>query len=274
MDKICIDELKIFGYHGVFEHENINGQNFYVNAVLFVDTENAGITDNLEYSVDYGSVCNLIKKVMTENTYKLIEAAAQAVAVSILKTYELVKSVDIEIRKPEAPIDMDFRSVSVKIHRSWHTALIALGSNMGDTRAYIEQAVKKLEENDYIKNIKQSELIITKPYGYTNQNDFLNGAVICHTLYLPHKLLEFMQSIENAAGRVRDIHWGPRTLDLDLILYDDEIINDSDLIVPHPDMHNRLFVLEPAAKLAPNYRHPVIGLTLKQLLDSLKNNND
>ena len=273
MDRICIDELKIFAHHGVFEHENLNGQNFYVNAVLYVDTENAGITDNLKYSVDYGSVCGLIKKIMTENTYRLIETAAQTVAASILRNYKLVNSVDIEIRKPEAPIDMEFGSVSVKIHRSWHTALIALGSNIGDSRMYIEEAVNKLRENDYIKDVKQSELIITKPYGYTNQDDFLNGAVICQTLYSPHKLLEFMQSVENDAGRVRDIHWGPRTLDLDLIMYDNEIINDPDLTVPHPDMQNRLFVLEPAAELAPNYRHPVIGLTLSQLLDKLKKND-
>lgn len=100
MDKICIEELKIFAHHGVFEHENINGQNFYVNAVLYVDTESAGISDMLERSVDYGSVCKLIENVMTENTYQLIEAAAQAVASAILRTYELVESVDIEIRKP------------------------------------------------------------------------------------------------------------------------------------------------------------------------------
>lgn len=273
MDRICIKELEIFAHHGVFEHEKINGQNFYVNAVLYVDTESAGISDDLEQSVDYGSVCSLIKKVMTEKNYNLIEAAAQAVACSILCKFRFVKSVDIEIRKPEAPIDMKFDSVSVKIHRSWHTVIIAVGSNMGDSKAYITEAVKKLSENDYIKDLRQSELIVTKPYGYTEQEDFLNGAVICQTIYSPHGLLKLLQSIENEAGRVRKIHWGPRTLDLDLILYDDEIINDADLTVPHPDMHNRMFVLKPAAELAPNYRHPVIGLTLAQLRDKLSEND-
>lgn len=273
MDKICIEELKIFAHHGVFEHENLNGQNFYVNAVLYVDTEGAGISDDLERSVDYGSVCNLIKNVMTENTYRLIETAAQAVASAILRNYDLIESVEIEMRKPEAPIDMEFGSVSVKIHRSWHTAVIALGSNIGDSRAYIEEAVSKLLKNEYIKDVKQSKLIVTKPYGYTDQEDFLNGAVICRTIYSPHGLLRFMQSIENEAGRIREIRWGPRTLDLDLILYDNAIINDPDLIVPHPDMHNRNFVLEPVAELAPGYLHPVLGLTLAQLLEKLKNND-
>ena len=72
MDKIFIEELRIFAHHGVFEHENINGQNFYINAALYVDTENAGINDDLDRSVDYSKVCKLLEKVMTENTFKLI----------------------------------------------------------------------------------------------------------------------------------------------------------------------------------------------------------
>lgn len=270
MDKICIEELKIFAYHGVFEHEKQNGQNFYVNAVLYLDTERAGILDELAYSVDYGSVCKLIEEVMTKNTYRLLESVAQAVATAILCHYKLVNSIDIEIRKPEAPIDMEFGSVSVKISRGWHTAMIALGSNIGNSREYIDKAVNKLRKSTYISNVKQSDLIVTKPYGYTEQDDFLNGAVICRTIYSPHGLLRFMQSIENEAGRTREIHWGPRTLDMDLIFYDNEIINTPDLIVPHPDMHNRTFVLEPAIELAPNYRHPVLGKTLIQLLECLK----
>lgn len=273
MDKICIEELKIFANHGVYEFENINGQNFYVNAVLYVDTEKAAMNDELELSVDYGSVCKLIKEVMTKSVYKLIETAAQAVAMEILKSFELVASVDIEVRKPEAPIDMEFESVSVKIHRGWHTAVIALGSNIGDSRGYIRSALEQLEQSEYIKNVKTSELIVTKPYGYTEQDDFLNGAVVCQTVYSPHALLDFMHEIENNADRTREIHWGPRTLDLDLIFYDDEIIADETLQVPHPDMQNRTFVLEPVAQIAPYYRHPVSGLTVAQMLGRLKSDD-
>lgn len=270
MDKICIDELKIFAHHGVFEHENINGQNFYVNAVLYVDTEKAGISDDLEDSVNCGTVCELIGRVMTENTYKLIETAAQSVAEAILREYDLVHSVDIEIRKPEAPIDMEFGSVSVKINRGWHDVLVALGSNMGDSRSLIENAVAELKNSRCNKDIRCSDLIVTKPYGYTEQDDFINGAVRFRTMLSPHGLLDLLHDIENKAGRKREIHWGPRTLDLDIIFYDKVIMEDDDLIIPHADMHNRSFVLEPAAQLMPNYRHPVLGKTAAQLLDGLK----
>lgn len=270
MDEIRIDNLKIFAHHGVFEHENINGQNFFVNVVLYTDTEKAGMTDELEYSSDYGSVCALIHEVVTQNTFRLIETVAQKTALEILKKFPFVKSVDIEIRKPEAPVEMDFESISVKIHRSWHTAVIALGSNMGDSRKYIENAVKQLENSEYIKDIKISDLIVTKPYGYTEQGDFLNGAVVCQTVMSPYRLLDLMHSIENNAGRTREIHWGPRTLDLDLIFYDNDIIDTPDLTVPHIDMHNRDFVLKPVSQLIPCYRHPIINLTVSQLLERLE----
>lgn len=270
MDRICIDELKVFAHHGVFEHENINGQNFYINAVIYVDTECAGMTDELEYSVDYGSVCSLISDVMTRNTFRLIETAAQSIAEAVLTSFSPVQSIEVEVRKPEAPIEAEFGSVSVKIHRGWHTAVIAVGSNMGDSRSIIGAAVEELRRSRYIKELRQSELIVTKPYGYTEQADFLNGAVVCRTMYSPHGLLGFMQSIENKAGRTREIHWGPRTLDLDLIFYDDEIINDEKLVVPHPDMENRAFVLRPVAEIAPFYRHPVLGASVSQLLKRLE----
>lgn len=273
MDEIRIDNLKVFAHHGVFEYENINGQNFYVNAVLYTDTEKAGTLDRLECSTDYGSVCTLIHKTMTQNTFKLIESVAQKTALEILKNFPLVESVDIEIRKPEAPVEMDFESLSVKVHRGWHTAVIALGSNIGDSRKYIENAVEQLENSEYIKDVKVSDFIVTKPYGYTEQDDFINGALVCRTVLSPHSLLDWLHNIENNADRTREIHWGPRTLDLDIIFYDDNVIDTPDLTVPHIDMHNRDFVLKPLNQLIPYYRHPILNLTVAQLFEKLTKND-
>ncbi len=270
MDEIRIDNLEIYAHHGVFEHEKINGQNFYVNAVLYTDTFKAGQSDDLTLSVDYGEVCNVIESIMTSQTFDLIETVAQSVAMGILRKFDRVISVDIEIRKPDAPIKQPFESVSVKIHRGWQTAVVALGSNLGNSRELIESAVKRFYDDENFKCIRTSQLIITKPYGYTDQPDFLNGAMIFKTLLPPHELLEFMQGAEQAANRKREIHWGPRTLDLDLIFYADEIIADEKLIVPHPDMENRDFVLRPVNEIAPYYRHPVSGRTVCQLLQSLE----
>lgn len=269
MDVIRIEELKLFAHHGVFPEENEKGQYFYLNAELYADTERAGAEDDLHLTVDYGAVCGVLAEAFTGQTFQLIEAAAQASAMAVLRSFPLVKRITLEVRKPDAPIPMEFQSVSVRIERGWHTAVIALGSNLGDSRSYIAQAVKAIEQNESFRNVRTSGLIVTKPYGYTEQDDFLNGVLVCETVLSAHRLLAFLQSLEQQAHRTREIHWGPRTLDLDVIFYDDAVISDEVLTVPHPDMHNRRFVLEPLVQVAPYYRHPVLGLTAAQLLEAL-----
>lgn len=275
MDKIYIDNLKIFAHHGVYDFENEKGQYFYVNATLYTDLSRAGREDNLELSTNYGEVCSLIYRVVTENTYKLIETVAEKVAGEILRNFPLIKSIDIEVRKPNAPIDMEFESVSVKITRGWHTAVVALGSNIGDKQEFIRTAVEDFSDSqrDNIKDLIMSDLIVTEPYGYTEQDKFLNGVMMFSTTFNPHELLKILQSLENNAGRKREIHWGPRTLDLDLIFYDNEIISTCDLTVPHPDMHNRDFVLQPLCQIAPWYMHPVFHKRADMLLEELKRKN-
>ena len=101
------------------------------------------------------------------------------------------------------------------------------------------------------------------------QDDFLNGAVGLKTLLFPDELLAFLHELEQKAGRERKIHWGPRTLDLDILLYQDYVSDDPELTVPHPDMGNRRFVLEPLSKLCPNLIHPVTGKTIRHMLQDL-----
>ena len=105
-DEIRIDELEIFAHHGVYDYETKNGQKFYVNAILYTDTHKAGVTDELSESTNYGEVCSFITDFLTENTYKLLEAAAENVTEAILLNYPLINGVSLEIRKPEAPIGL------------------------------------------------------------------------------------------------------------------------------------------------------------------------
>lgn len=268
-DEIRIDELEIFAHHGVYDFETENGQKFYVNAILYTDTHKAGVTDELTDSTNYGEVCSYITDFLTQNTYKLLEAAAEQLAEAILQTFPLVKGISLEIRKPQAPIGLPFGSVSVKIERFWHTAYIALGSNMGEKEKYLDMALAQFAANSKIHIIKTASYITTEPYGGVEQDSFINSICKVETLYSPYALLDELHRIEQLADRKREIHWGPRTLDLDIIYYDDLVMAEDDLIIPHADMENRTFVLEPLCEIAPYLRHPVTGLTTKQMLAEL-----
>lgn len=268
-DEIRIEELEVYAHHGVYPEETKNGQTFYVNAVLYLDAQEAGFTDDLDKTVNYGAVCRFINDWMHENTCLLLEAAAERMAGAILEEYKTLSGIDLEIRKPHAPIRLPFGCVSVKIHRRWHRAYIALGSNMGDREAFLSGAVRALKEHPLIRAEKVSGFWNTKAYGGVEQGDFLNGAMEIRTLLGPWELLEVLHEIENDAGRERTIHWGPRTLDLDILFYDKLCVETEDLVLPHPDMENREFVLGPLKEIAPYLRHPVTGKTVTELLAGL-----
>ena len=273
MDKITIDKLEIFANHGVYSEENVLGQKFIISVVLYTSTRKAGVTDELSFSVNYGEVSHFIQKYMTEHTWKLLECAAEHLAQAILLEYPLVKKLDLEIQKPWAPIALPLNTVSVKITRGWHTAYIALGSNIGDKKAYLDMAVKHLNERKDCQVKKVSDYLVTEPYGVTDQDDFLNGALELQTMLDPEELLQALHQIEQDANRVRTMHWGPRTLDLDILMYDDLVLDTPELHIPHIEMHLRDFVLIPMDQIAPWKRHPLTGKTVEEMLQNLKSND-
>ena len=270
MDIIRIEELKVFAYHGVFEEEKKNGQDFYVNAKLFSNLKKAGMSDELSDSTHYGEVCLQIEKSLTEETYDLIERAAEKTIEDILIGFPLIQKVTLELKKPHAPISMEFESVSVEITRSWHKTYIAFGSNMGEKETYIRDAIEQLQESRYFRNMKVSEFFYSAPYGGVEQDNFVNGVLEVETMLEPYELLGFLHELEKKANRVREIHWGPRTLDLDIIFYDDLILDEEELQIPHKDMKNRDFVLIPLAQLAGYKRHPVFLVTVDEMASNLK----
>ena len=149
-----------------------------------------------------------------------------------------------------------------------HTAYIALGSNLGDRKANLEEAAKCVAAAG-IKILKVSSWLETEPYGVTDQPMFMNGVMQVETYKTPLELLRTLLSIELDMGRVRKRHWGERNIDLDLLFYEDVIMMSKELNLPHPDMQNRDFVLIPLAEIAPNLMHPVLHKTIKQLLETL-----
>ena len=149
-----------------------------------------------------------------------------------------------------------------------------LRSNMGDKKMYIDNGIRGLAETKGCRIEAISDYLITEPYGVTDQDEFLNGVLKMRTLLTPEELLVRLHQLEQAANRERIIHWGPRTLDLDILFYDQEIIDMPDLHIPHIDLHNRDFVLVPMNQIAPYLRHPVLNQTISQLLDSLLNKSE
>lgn len=271
MDRIKIKGLEIFAHHGVFPEENTLGQKFVINAILYTDTRRAGNSDELEDSINYGEVSQFIQKFFTEHTFRLLEAAAEHLARELLLRYPLLASIELEIEKPWAPVGLPLDTVSVQISRGWHTAYIALGSNMGDKKAYLDAAVKSLSEHPDCQLIKVSDYITTAPYGGVEQDDFLNGALELRTLLPPRELLELLHELEATAHRERVVRWGPRTLDLDILLYDDLVLDTPSLHIPHIEMHLRDFVLIPLAQIAPHIRHPLNGRTVEEMKKQLGN---
>ncbi|MDR2888655.1 MAG: dihydroneopterin aldolase, partial [Lachnospiraceae bacterium] len=130
-DEIRIEDLEVYAHHGVFPAENSLGQRFFVNAILYTNTREASVDDDLTRSTDYGSVAHFIHEYLQKHTYKLIETAANRLAIALLGEYPLIHHLDLEIRKPEAPIGLSFTSVSVKITRGWKSVAIAIGANEG-----------------------------------------------------------------------------------------------------------------------------------------------
>lgn len=271
-DQIQIKNLECYGYHGVLAEEQRLGQPFIFDVSLFLDTSIAAKQDDLNKTVNYAEVCQYIKKYMEQEKCKLIETVAEQLAKGLLLHFPLVREIILTIKKPQAPIPMIFETVQLTINRKWHGVYFGIGSNMGDKKKNIETAIYMFQTDKNCRNVTSSTLYTTKPYGVTEQDDFVNGAFYIETLYTPAELLAFIQRIEQELHRVRTMHWGPRTIDVDILLYDEEIIHTKNLCIPHTEMTQRDFVLIPLEEIAPYAYHPVYQKTVSQLLQQLKAN--
>ena len=256
IDRIEVRGLVVTTVVGVLPHERTIAQPLQIDLDLHVDLRDAGRTDDLSDTADYGDVAERVAAVVRESKDTLLERLADRVA-EMLVTIDRVEAADVKITKLRPPIPEQLDSTAVHIHRSrrdyddvrsdQHQAIIALGSSLGDREGYLRLAVGSF---DYIQAI--SQVFETDPVGGPDgQGAYLNMVMAVRTTLDPYALLRRCRQIEAAAYRQRVLHWGPRTLDLDLLFYDDVHIDDPYLTVPHPRFAERRFVLAPLQEVAP-----------------------
>lgn len=149
-------------------------------------------------------------------------------------------------------------------HTSHHKIFLALGSNLGDRLANLQNTIRALPPE--VQVTAQSPVYETPPWGYQDQPVFLNQVAAAQTALLPEELLRYLKDLEAELGRKPTFHYGPRQIDIDILFYDDLVYHSGDLVIPHPRLSERAFVLVPLADLAPQLRHPVSGESIQEML--------
>ncbi len=272
MDQIWVRDLKVFAYHGVYEEEKRTGQDFLVSGRFFIKLQEAGITDDLERSVSYDELCDLLARTFTEQRRDLLEAVAEDLCRAVFKEYPRITEIELELYKPHAPLHAEVAGAGIRIHRKRHRVFLGVGANEGDCEKQIEEGLKAFDADPACRLIRKSSMVRSTPYGGVEQADFCNLVAEAETLYEPEILLKRLKEIEAGQGveHEKKQHWGPRRLDLDILFYDDLVLDSEKIVIPHPDMENRDFVLLPLMELAPYLRHPLNKKTVAEMADDLK----
>ena len=256
MDRILIEDLRVLTIIGALPHEREIAQPLRIDLSIGVDLHNAGRSDELNDTVHYGLVCERIVEMARDSKDILLERLAAKVADVVLE-FDLVELVDVTVTKLRPPVPEAVGTTSVCLTRTRaeaaappledHEVIVALGSNLGDREGYLRFAVGELGNV-----VSMSQVYETEPVGGPDgQGAYLNMVVKVQTSLDPYAFIRRCQRIEANALRQRIVHWGPRTLDVDMLFYDDVHIASERLTVPHPRINERRFVLTPLSEIAP-----------------------
>lgn len=257
-DRIVLRGVEAVGHHGVLDAEKRQGQPFVVDVLMELDLSRAGRSDALEDTVSYAEVAAEVVARIEGPAFDLIERLAEVVADDVL-TRPRVDAVEVTVHKPQAPVGHPFSDVHVVVRRERGVpVVVALGGNLGDVRAVLEQAVREVAAVPGVRVRAVSPLVESDPVGGPDQPAFLNAVLLAESTITPARLLAQLHAIEARHGRERTTRWGPRTLDLDLVQVgrpgtrSEVWAGGSSLTLPHPRAHERAFVLAPWSELAPD----------------------
>lgn len=269
MDKIILKNLELYGYHGYFKEENTLGQRFRITIVAEADLGPSTTTDELSDTTSYVDIFEVVKKVFYSRNYKLLENLGHDIGQEILGSFSRIRKVSVEIMKPEIPVPVtcDYFSILQEFKRQ-QVAYLALGSNLGDREGYLESAIRQLKYHQEIEVLSVSDIYETDPVGYEDQDRFLNMAVKVRTSLDPMALLRYCNHIEANLLRKRVVHWGPRTIDVDILLYEGRTSDEEVLTLPHPRMTERSFVMLPLKDVC-DEDLLIEGRSVAEILDGL-----
>ena len=274
MFKIKIKDLKLFGYHGVKQEEKTSGQNFLFNISIDIakdSFEKDGLyQDNILNTVNYSEIITLIKEINSNNRFNLLETFSEVLAEKIISYSPLILKVKVRIEKISPPIKESIGSVGVELELERNPnshdyepktskksiVFLSLGSNLGDREKNLRDAVKKLKSNQNLDVISISSIYETEPMYVENQEYFYNIVLkaAIKSAYSAFELLGYAKKIEFDLGRKSTYtRYGPRTIDVDILTFD-ELKIDSDLLgLPHPKIFERNFVLIPLSEISPDF---------------------
>lgn len=290
LDQICVDGIRVQGFHGVLATEREAGQIFIADIVAHVNTRTAAVTDDLDRTVNYSDIADAVAEVLGGDPADLLETVAEHCARVVLE-FKGVECVDVAIHKPQAPLHVEFADVVLRIRRDLRSgtlwadkrigssagsshdplappsrpldsfderplqpvkAWIALGGNVGAVEPTLRAAVRLLDRISGIHVLATSALVRSAAVGGPAQPDYYNAILLVETALAPRELLNACQGVEVVHGRERTVLNGPRTLDVDIVSYGDIAAEAWDLTLPHPRAHERAFVLVPLNDVDPD----------------------
>lgn len=297
LDRISIDGLRVRGRHGVFDHERVTGQDFVIDAVLWLDTSAAAAADDLALTADYGTIAGRLAAIVGGEPVALIETLADRLARACLAD-PVVQEAEVTVHKPQAPVSQNVADIAVTIRRKASAGgqpaivlagpgeqtvggeagadenaahaegregtgrerpvVLSVGSNLGDRMTNLQLGLDVLAGGGLTVRAVSS-VYETDPVGDEGQGDYLNAILLAVSALPARDILARCAAAEAAAGRVRTVRWGPRTLDVDIVMYGSETSDDQTLTLPHPRAHERAFVLAPWLELEPDALLPGWG---------------